>query len=171
MIAPTLHTDRLTLRAPAARDLEAFIDFFTSDRAALGGNQMGEADAWRLFAAVIGHWHLRGFGMWTLTRRGADTPAGLVGCLQFPEWPEREIGWFLWDGFTGQGYATEAARAVRAHAYAVLGWTTAVSYIGVNNAPSIRLAERLGAIPEPDAPYPGVEPSVVYRHPAPEAVQ
>ena len=50
---------------------------------------------------------------------------GIVG-----PWPrlglsrELELGWDLFEGATGKGYATEAARAARRYAYDVLGWTT-----------------------------------------------
>ena len=167
--APALETDRLRLRGPEPRDLEPFIAFFTSDRAAASGNLFDRPGAWRLFAATIGHWHLRGFGPWTVTLKPADDPIGLVGCLRFDDWPENEIVWFLWEGVEGQGYATEAARAARRQAYRGYGWRTAVSYIAPTNARSIRVAERLGARPDPGAPHPGTGPQIVYRHPAPEA--
>ncbi|MGQ0567736.1 MAG: GNAT family N-acetyltransferase [Gemmobacter sp.] len=168
MIAPTLVTPRLTLRAPQARDAEPFIGFFTGARAGSFGMWMPRPDAWRLFATAIGHWTLRGFGMWTVTRSGDDTPLGLVGCLRMDDWPENEIGWFLWDGAEGQGIATEAALAARTCAYDRFGWTTAVSYIDASNTRSVRVAERLGATPEPGAPHPnGDAPTIVMRHPAP----
>ncbi len=163
--APTLTTDRLVLRGPEARDLAAFVDFFARSPRNRH-NRFDDAGAWRLFAAVIGHWHLRGWGMWTLATPD-DTPAGLVGCLQFAEWPEPEIAWFVWDGFEGRGFATEAARAARTCAYGRFGWTTAVSYIDADNAASVRVAEKLGARIEPGAPHPGTDPTLVWRHPAP----
>ena len=61
---------------------------------------------------------------------------------------------------------------MRAYAYDVLGWKTAISYIDAPNTRSRNLAERLGCTPEPGAPHPfGKEEDVlVYRHPAPEAL-
>ena len=165
--APRLVTDRLILRGPEARDLDAF-DAFFADSPRNRHNRLDAAGAWRLFAAVIGHWHLRGWGLWTLALPD-DGPAGLVGCLQFAEWPEPEIAWFVWDGHEGRGYATEAARAARACAYARFGWSTAVSYIDADNAPSIRVAQKLGARIEPGARHPGSDPTLVFRHPPPEA--
>ena len=67
-------------------------------------------------------------------------------------------------GFT----MAEAARAVIAHAFRDLKWSTAVSYIDPNNTRSTALAERLGARPDPQAAYPGEPPIVVWRHPAPK---
>lgn len=167
--APTLSTERLTLRGPEPRDAEPFIGFFTSARAGPSGNRFDRAGAWRLFASAIGHWHMRGYGMWTVTLSGDDTPVGMVGCLHYDEWPEPEIAWFLWDGAEGHGYATEAARASLAHVYGTLGWHTAVSYIQPAARRSIALAERLGAHVEPGAHHPGDAPCLVYRHLGPEA--
>ncbi len=55
--------------------------------------------------------------------------------------------------------------------YGALGLKTLVSYIDADNAPSIRLAERLGATRDDDAPLPENERCLVYRHPGPEAMQ
>ena len=60
--------------------------------------------------------------------------------------------------------------AARDFAYRTLRWKTAVSYIDVDNARSIKLAERMGATPDPPAVLLDGD-DVVYRHPAPEAVQ
>jgi RimJ/RimL family protein N-acetyltransferase len=58
---------------------------------------------------------------------------------------------------------------VRAHAFRDLGWTTAVSYIDPDNARSIALAERLGAVRDRGARQPVFDkPCLVYRH-SPEA--
>ena len=171
---PTLTTDRLTLRSPEARDWPAFRNFFLSDRSEYTGGPYDDPKrAWILFAAELGHWTLQGFGMWSVTLKD-DTPIGLVGCW-FPAggepggWPEKEIGWLLWDGYEGQGYAYEAAQAARAHCYGPLGWPTAVSYIHRDNARSITLAERLGCTLDPSAVHPNPD-ALIYRHPAPEAL-
>jgi RimJ/RimL family protein N-acetyltransferase len=69
----------------------------------------------------------------------------------------------------GTGIAAEAARAAIAHAFDVLGWTTAVSYIHPGNIRSIGLAEKLGAVRDPAAPMPTSYPdSAAWRHPAPQ---
>jgi RimJ/RimL family protein N-acetyltransferase len=87
----------------------------------------------------------------------------------FPEgWPEQEIGWSLWSAEAeGRGFALEAAQAARGYAYGDLGWPTAVSYIRPENRRSIALAQRLGAVLDPDAATPDDSDDLVYRHPAP----
>jgi RimJ/RimL family protein N-acetyltransferase len=166
---PVLETDRLTLRAPQARDWEDFAAFLTSDRASFVGGPVPRDKAWRAFGHQIGHWVLRGFGMFYFSLKGAAAPIGMAGPWYPESWPEREIGWSLWSAEAeGKGYAFEAARAARDFAFHGLGWQTAVSYIAPENTRSIALATRLGAALESGAPCPGDEPCLVFRHPAPQ---
>ena len=163
----TLTTSRLTLRRPDADDWDAFRDYFTSHRSTpVGGpNTMGRS--WRIFAEHLGHWVVHGFGSWAVTRQGERRAIGLVGPWVPADWPEPEIGWHVLDaGAEGKGYAFEAAEAALDHAFAVLGWVTAVSYINTANLRSRALAERLGAVVDPDAALPAsfAEPHLVYRH-------
>ena len=168
---PVLQTERLTLRAPIPSDSAAFVAFFGSDRAKFVGGPMAKGPAWRLFAAEIGHWAIHGFGMFTVLRKGDDTPLGIVG-QWYPEgWPETEVGWVIFDpAVEGTGIAHEAAKAAIDHAWTTLGWTEMVSYIDHGNDRSVALAKRLGATLDPDAaiPYPD-KPCYVYRHPKPGA--
>ncbi len=168
--APVLHTARLTLRVPAMRDWEAFAAFLTSDRASYVGGPVTRERAWRAFGHLVGHWALRGYGMFAVAQKGVDAAVGMAGPW-FPEsWPEQEIAWSIWaPEAEGKGYAFEAAQAACAHAFGALGWATGVSYIDPDNARSITLARRLGAVLEPGAAYPGDDPMLVFRHPRPEA--
>lgn len=168
---PVIATERLRLRAPELRDTEAMLAFQQSERFQFIDPDMDPEAGWRHWAAIIGHWVLRGFGLWTVTRHGSDETLGLIGCWEPKGWPEREIGWSLTAEAEGQGIGYEASVAARAYAYGSLGWTTAVSYIDPDNARSIRLAERLGAVRDPEAAVPPndtPETCLVYRHPAPE---
>lgn len=168
VIEPVIQTERLIPRRPAERDGDAYARFFVAGR----GKYMGEPEVdyrggWKNFYSEIGHWDVRGYGMFAVTRKGDDSAIGLVGPWYPHTWPASEIGWMLFEGFEGQGYATEAARASRDWAYSALGWDGAVSFIDPENTPSIRVAERVGARLDPDAE--GLVPSdLVYRHPGPE---
>jgi RimJ/RimL family protein N-acetyltransferase len=166
---PTLETERLVLRAPKPSDTEVFVEAYAADRMKWAGGPKTPKEAWRLFGLEIGHWVLRGFGMFVVTLKGEDHPRGIVGNW-FPHgWAEKEVGWVILNpADEGKGIAYEAAKACVAHAFGPLGWKTAVSYIHPVNASSIALAERLGARLDPDAPMPEVDsPCVIYRHPKP----
>ncbi len=168
---PVLETERLTLRAPAPQDAEAFVAFYATDRAEFVGGPMDDRQAWNFFGTEIGHWAMRGFGMFTVTRRGDDAALGIVGHWYPHGWPETEVGWVLFDqGVEGQGHAFEAAQACVDHAWRVLGWDAVVSYIAPANHRSVALAERLGAVLDRHAPQPNPDkPCLVYRHPNPGA--
>lgn len=161
----TLCTERLVLRRPAPRDKEAIIAFYMSERSQYAGGHVPRFMAWKNTAAIFGHWQLNGFGLWAVTRKGDDAIIGLVGPFYPDGWPETEIGWLIFEGAEGQGFAQEAAVAALADARARLGWTDIVSYIAPNNARSIALADRLGAVLDPQAAVPFADkPTKVYRH-------
>lgn len=173
---PVLQTERLVLRAPAAEDWEAWRAFFVSDRARfIRPGAPSDAAAWRAFGHAIGHWVMRGFGMFVFAARGGDTALGMAGPWFPAGWPEREIGWTVWaEEAEGRGFAFEAAMAARRYAYDRLGWPAAVSYIEAGNTRSIALAERMGAVHDAGASAPDWEDGAevrVYRHPAPEALR
>jgi len=166
---PTLETERLVLRAPKESDASIHAAFYASDRAKFVGGPMGADLAWRGLALEIGHWVLRGFGRWILTLKGSDDALGVVGLWHPVGFPERELGWDLFDGATGKGYATEAAFAARGHAYTTLGWTTLTSMIDPANTGSRAVAERLGAAYDYDFEHERYGPMQIWRHPGPEA--
>ena len=170
---PVLETERLTLRAPRLEDFEPWFAFARSPRAEHIGGFDTLATAWRGFAHFAGQWALRGYGSFIFCHKGSDAPLGVTGPWHPAESPEKELGWSVWvDAAEGKGLTFEAAIAARAYAYESLGWTTAVSYIARTNHRSIALAERMGARPDPRAALPeGYDDTVVYRHPAPEALQ
>ncbi|MDA8586132.1 GNAT family N-acetyltransferase [Rhodobacteraceae bacterium] len=168
---PVLATERLTLRALDPKDAEAFTAFYATDRAQFVGGPLNDKQAWSFFGTEIGHWTLRGFGMFTVTRKGDNTPLGIVGHWYPHGWPEKEIGWVLFDEDSeGQGIAFEAAKVCVDHAWDALGWDQIVSYIDRANTASVNLAKRLGATLDPNAAIPNPEKAVdVYRHPKPRA--
>ena len=88
---------------------------------------------------------------------------GQVGINSGPAFPEQEIGWLVFAGCEGKGYAPEAAVAVRDWARDVHRLPTLVSYVDPDNLRSRRLAEFLGARLDDAAPRP--DPTdLVYRH-------
>mgnify|MGYP000338751657 CR=1 FL=1 len=163
---PVLETRRLVLRGPAAEDYPNFKATFTSYRARFMGGPLNPYESWMLYAAEIGHWQIRGYGMWMIHDKGTDETYGMAGGWKPAMWPEAEIAWVIWPDKGGKGYALEATDAVRRYLYREKGWTTAVSYIDPKNLDSIRLAERLGAVKDHDAASIDGH-DAVYRHPSP----
>ena len=80
---------------------------------------------------------------------------------------EWRVSWAPSDG----GLLVRAALAARRYAYQIAGWREAFSVIDIDNARSIRLAERLGAAVVRTIQRETGSKVLIYRHPAPEATQ
>ncbi|WP_299684980.1 GNAT family N-acetyltransferase [uncultured Tateyamaria sp.] len=144
--APFLTTERLVLRGPERDDLPAFTRFMTSAPSLEAQGETTTAEqAWYSFLTGIGHWHWHGFGFFTVVLSQTMQPVGRVGLLKHSDWPDIELAWHLFDGAEGNGYATEAAVAVRTWAGAALGLDKLHSYIDVENTQSQAVAKRVGA--------------------------
>ncbi len=67
------------------------------------------AEVWKNLLTDVGQWVLLGFGAWAVEEVSSGIYVGQVG-LNFPaDFPERELGWQVWEEFEGKGYAFEAA--------------------------------------------------------------
>ncbi len=164
MTPPTLTTDRLTLRAPDARDMPTMLDFFTSSRANFYGGPMDTNAAWHKFSAYVGQWVLRGYGFFAVTLKDSGDTIGMAGPHHPDHFAEPEMSWLLTDAaHEGKGYASEACRAVLAHLFTDLGWSTCISYIDPANTASRALAKRLGARLDLDH-MAAIEGCDTYRH-------
>lgn len=164
MTVPVLHTPRLTLGPATADHAEAFIAFCATDASRFIGGPASRRDAWEGAAIGAGLWALRGYGPFWVS---ADhEPVGRVG-IYYPDWrAEPELAWTIYPAHQGRGYATEAALAARDWAYETLGLAPLVSLIDVENLPSVRVAQKLGA--QVEAPHPTDDGHRIlrWRHPA-----
>lgn len=167
---PTLHTERLIMRGLTQEDFGPMADFFADPVSRFYGGPCDRDDAWRKFAAYLGHWVLRGYGPWGLEVQATGQFVGITG-LWYPEgWIEPEITWALVPGCHGQGFATEAAARAVQSAYDDFGWSTAASVISVDNEASLAVARRVGATHEATVTY-RYGPAHLYRHRPPTGVQ
>ena len=166
--APRLETERLILRGPQPADLPAFTRFVTTNPGLAALDDLGsEDDAWYFTLAGIGHWHWHGYGFFTLQRHDDPAPLGRVGILNHRGWQSPELAWHLFEGETGKGYATEAARAVRDWAATAHGLTALVSYIDTINTASQAVARRLGARTDGTRAAHS-DKAEIWHHPGPE---
>jgi len=167
MTPPTLTTARLVLRPYLQADFAVYAGFVTSDRTRFMGGPHDMSTAWAWFCKDVAGWDLLGMGGLMVTHQG-DT-VGQVALSGGPDFPEPELGWFLMAGSEGQGYATEAAGALRDWALAPASnggreLASLVSYIDADNAASIKVAQRLGAVLDVAAVTPNNAPTGVYRY-------
>ena len=164
---PILSTARLKLRQFRGADWDAYAAMCADPevmRHIGAGGPLSRDDAWRSMAGMLGHWTLRGYGMWAVEERDTGRLVGRAGFIDPPGWPGFELGWLLGREHWGRGYAREAAQAALFVAFRILGRVSAISLIRPANERSIRLAEALGAIQgEPLDDFMG-GPVQVWRH-------
>ena len=161
---PILRTGRLLLREPRFEDLDAVAAFMASPRAEFVGGTMTRHEAWRQMLAILGHWQVRGYGYWTVEEAATGRIVGRTGIhFHEEEWPAPELGWQIFVGFEGLGYAHEAATAARLAA-ARMWLDGLISLVAPANLRSRRLAERMGARIERETVVLG-KPVLQYRHP------
>lgn len=89
----------------------------------------------------------QGFGPYAVVAKQSQEVIGYCGLFYFPDvngQPEVEIGYRLARSAWGQGYATEAALAVRDYAFSKLGLKRLIAMIDPANVASLRVADKLG---------------------------
>ena len=164
---PELTTARLRLRAFRDSDLDAYAAIMADPEVTrfLGSaGPISRADAWRQMAMILGHWVLRGFGLWAVEELETGRLLGRVGG-HYPEgFPAFEVGYALARDTWGRGFAREGVAAALAYARDVLHRSEIISIIRPANVRSIRVAESFGAVPSETVEFFGA-PSVVYRYP------
>jgi len=109
------------------------------------GRPLDRADAWRQLALLIGHWELRGFGLWAVEERASGRFIGRIGCHEPDGWPGFELGYVLAREAWGRGLAREGAAAALDFARRELGRDTIISLIRPANRASVAVAEHFGA--------------------------
>jgi RimJ/RimL family protein N-acetyltransferase len=181
-----IHTDRLCLRMPTARDATALYELFQDAEVMRG---LGKApisvleEVRAVIDDAIAGWRTEQVGPFILETAGRQRQAvGMSGLMVFDsrDWTpstwaaaghhaQAELGWALIPAHWGHGYATEAAAAIRDWAYGPRSVESLVSLITTDNVRSQRLAERLGARPaETITPSDSQRTAVVWRYPPPQ---
>jgi RimJ/RimL family protein N-acetyltransferase len=144
---PTLETPRLLLRMLREADLDAYAAMLGDAEVAryLGdGRPLTRPEAWRNLALMVGHWQLRGYGLWGVEERATGELVGRIGLWNPEGWPGLEVGWTLRRASWGRGFATEGARVAVRYGFEVMRLPELISLIRPDNTRSIRVAERLG---------------------------
>lgn len=151
---PVIETPRLILRAHEPRDFAACAAMWGNAEFVrhIGGNPSTEQQTWMRILAYAGLWAFVGFGYWALEEKSSGEYIGDLGFANFhrdikPSIEERpELGWGLRPAVHGQGYATEGLKAALAWGDGNLSAPKTVCLISPQNAPSLRVAAKLGYV-------------------------
>jgi RimJ/RimL family protein N-acetyltransferase len=149
---PVITTDRLTLRGHGLDDFAESATMWADPEVTryIGGRPQSEEEVWTRLLRYIGHWALLGFGYWVVRETGTDRFVGEVGFVDYKREivpsldGAPEIGWVLARAAHGQGFATEAVRAIVAWGDAHFGARRTVCLIDPGNVRSMRVAEKCG---------------------------
>jgi RimJ/RimL family protein N-acetyltransferase len=144
---PTIETERLVMRPWREQDLDPYAELCADPevmRYIGSGRTLDRDEAWRQIALSVGHWDLRGYGLWAVETKTEGSFIGRVGLWQPEGWPGLELGWALARSHWGHGYATEAGRASMEFAWTTVEAGELISLIQPANTASRRVAERLG---------------------------
>jgi [ribosomal protein S5]-alanine N-acetyltransferase len=160
-------TQRLALRPFTLQEGEALMRVF-GDAQVMRFGDGPQSRAWveDWLRACQEHYAARGYGPYAVTEQRTGELLGYCGLTYFPDVNGRsevELGYRLARAAWGQGYATEAALAVRDAAFSSLKLQRLVSIIDPGNTASIRVAEKLGMRCEAEVMFPGYDhPDHVY---------
>jgi [ribosomal protein S5]-alanine N-acetyltransferase len=158
-----LATERLILRHFQITDREPMYQIFCDAevmRFSDGIKTKEWVDAW--LHSCLARYHTWDYGPYAVVEQCSQDVIGYCGLFFFEDVdgrPEIEIGYRFLHSTWGQGYATEAALAVRDYAFATLGIKRLIALIDPSNVASIRVAEKIGMQYEKDVMLNG------YTHP------
>jgi ribosomal-protein-alanine N-acetyltransferase len=142
-----VETARLILRRLVPGDLDALAAIYADPRTMqfLGGPRTREDTRTRLGWMIAAH-RKQGYGLWATTLRADGTLIGRCGILvqDVEGTQEYEIAYLLGSEWWGNGYATEAAAAIRDYARSNLGFDRLISLIDPENIASRAVALRIG---------------------------
>ncbi|MEO0536372.1 MAG: GNAT family N-acetyltransferase [Cyanobacteria bacterium P01_A01_bin.123] len=168
LVPEKLETERLILRQFREEDWKDLHQYYADAIATkyTVGRAFSEGETWRTMCGMIGHWQVRGYGPYTVEAKVSGKVLGPVGFWYPNDWPSPEIKWALAPQYWGQGFASEAARAVQQVGRQYMPDTSLISFIHGENLPSIHLAVAIGAKFEKEVEFRGNNWHI-YQHPLP----
>ena len=90
------------------------------------------------------HWEEQGYGPYRVSLRDGGDAIGICGLFKRPTLDEPDIGYALLPPYRGEGYAFEAAAAVRDSARDEMKFSRIAAIVSPDHARSIHLLENLG---------------------------
>jgi RimJ/RimL family protein N-acetyltransferase len=157
----TVETERLILRKPKKSDAKALLEAYSDPEVMryIGVGETFDLERTRAWLdKALRRWKLDGFGHHVIERKEDGRVLGRAGFLvwnpdtwetgtlaELGEQSVVELGWMLAQEHWGNGYAVEAATALRDHGFTKLGFERLISLILRGNERSERVAEKIGS--------------------------
>lgn len=153
-------TERLTFRPLAANDLDFLASLLSHPEVMrYYPKPLSRPEALAWIEKQCWRYETHGHGLWLVSDRLTGNPVGQAGlATQVVDGsPEPEIGYLLHHPFWHLGYATEAAVAVRDHAFSTLHLPHVISLVRPANTASQAVARRVGMVPRKTTQFAGME--------------
>lgn len=149
-----IETSRLVLRPFDEMDFPAFLEIMRDPQTFGHANRgpMEEEEAWNRLLRHIGHWTIKGYGLFAVEEKMSGLLVGEAGLNIFRRDfrddadTAPEALWAIARWAQRRGYATEAGRAALEWAEKALGIDRTVCLISRTNLPSLRVAAKLGYV-------------------------
>jgi RimJ/RimL family protein N-acetyltransferase len=142
----TLETKRLILHPMLESDMEALHRIFTDPKVMAAFNHplftREQMESW--LKRNLDHQDEFGYGLFSVILKETGELIGDCGLEQMEDMGGAELGYDFRSDFWNQGYATEAATAVRDYAFDILQLPQLISLIRVGNLASKSVAEKVG---------------------------
>jgi [ribosomal protein S5]-alanine N-acetyltransferase len=143
-----IETPRLWLRTMRAEDLEALLAIFSDPKvmAAFDSPPFTRSHMQGWLQRNLDHQARYGYGLFSVICRQSNILIGDCGLevMQVDGEPAAELGYDFRSDYWNQGYASEAASAVRDFVFQRLQMPRLISLIRVGNQASRRVAEKVG---------------------------
>jgi RimJ/RimL family protein N-acetyltransferase len=145
---PTLETPRLHLRLMRASDIDQLLRIFADPKvmASFGEAPFNRDQMKRWVQRNLDHQNRFGYGLSSVILKSRGVVIGDCGLehMEIDGVQAAELGYDFRSDYWNQGYATEAATAVRDYAFHDLQLPQLISLIRVGNIASQRVAEKIG---------------------------
>jgi RimJ/RimL family protein N-acetyltransferase len=156
-----VETERLILRKPKKNDAKALLEAYSDPEVMryIGFGETRDLEQTRAWVQkALERWKADGFGHHVIERKEDGRVLGRAGFLvwnpdtwetgtlaELGEQSVVELGWMLAQEHWGNGYAVEAATALRDHGFVELRFERLISLILRGNERSERVAEKIGS--------------------------
>jgi RimJ/RimL family protein N-acetyltransferase len=168
-LTPVIETERLILRGHRLSDFDAHAALWADPGVVrfISGKPSTREESWGRMMRYPGMWSLVGYGFWLFEEKATGAFIGEGGFGAFkrdidPPFDAPEQGWALAPAAHGKGYAREAMQAALTWGEQRFGRRDFVCMIAPENAPSLKLAGKLGYREYGRTSYKG-EPSILLR--------
>lgn len=170
MPIPILETARLRLRAHRLDDFSDCLALWSDPMVTryIGGVPLSPEEVWTRILRYAGHWALLDYGYWVAEEKDTSTFVGELGFADYkrdldpPLGDIPEAGWVFASAMHGKGYATEAVQAIHSWGKRHSNFSQTACMIHPENAPSLRVAEKVGYRENARTFYKG-KPTILFR--------